>query len=221
MSLNPPSTWKKGKAAWNRLLPEQRDYFLFKNPEPEITLQQKVKAGIKKKTEPPYFKRGKAEAVKAKIELTEAELARLPNPPRHIYHKGKAAWYKLSPESRQAIIDRYNQKITAKGDLIKRRAAEAKTNGLSPESEAKWRELKEGKDPNEELFSSSPSDISDATNVNQNVEEAEKEGKQVVIGYKNYEQRMTSIAPRDCDLDLAVRERLLTMYLIRNGLWDS
>jgi hypothetical protein len=151
-----------------------------------------------------------------------------PSPPRHIYHKGKAAWYKLSEESRQAIIDRYNKKqasITKVKALRMEKAKEAAANGLSPEAEAKWWELREGKDPNEGHSSASPVTARSAETSNTEIcptggNRGEEEANITILSYKSYDQRMVSTAPRDCDLDLAVRERLLTMHLIRNGLWE-
>ncbi|MDR2719870.1 MAG: hypothetical protein LBC03_03590 [Nitrososphaerota archaeon] len=155
-----------------------------------------------------------------------------PSPPRHIYKKGKAAWYRLSPESRQAIIDRYNKKKASMEEvkaLRMKRAKEAAVNGLSPEAEAKWRELREGKDPNEGLPSASPVTARSAETSNVEVcptggnrceEEEGKRNQDSILPYKSYDQRMVSTAPRDCDLSQTIELRLKVMSNYRNNCWE-
>jgi hypothetical protein len=148
-------------------------------------------------------------------------------PPPHYFHKGRAKWWKKTDAERQKFTDNYNKRIAAKEALIKQRSIEATVNGLSPEAEAKWKELRKGKDP---FSTSSPTPVTARSAETSNTEicptggnrgEEEAESKQVAIGiYKGYEQRMVSTAPRDCDLDEAVRRRLFMMSVVRNGLWE-
>jgi phosphopantetheinyl transferase (holo-ACP synthase) len=135
-------------------------------------------------------------------------------PPPHYFHKGRSKWWKKTDAERQKFTDNYNKRIAAKEALIKQRSTEATVNGLSPEAEAKWKELRYY------AHTLSASDTSDKTNVSQNVEDEKKESKQVAIGYKSYEQRMTRTEAVPCDLDDAVKKRLLMMHIVRNGLWE-
>jgi hypothetical protein len=148
-----------------------------------------------------------------------------PSPPRHIYHKGKAAWYRLSPESRQAIIDRYNKKQASIAEIKALRLQQIKDSKPSVEAEAKWRELREGKDSNEGRSSASPvtarsAETSNAEDCPTGSHREKEEGSITILPYKSYDQRMTSTVPRDCDLSYAIELRLKAMSNYRNNCWE-
>jgi len=126
------------------------------------------------------------------------------NSPPKFWHKGKAKWEAKSPEQQQVLIDRHNKKLADKEAFIKQRATEAKAKAETQQSIPA------------PFF---PSDTSDVTSVNQNVEEAEKESKRIAIGYKSYEHKLRGTEAVSCDLDRAVQLRLKAMYLERNGLF--
>jgi hypothetical protein len=155
------------------------------------------------------------------------------------FKKGRAAWNAKTDAQRQKHIDFQLNKKKRKEDLIKQRAQEAKelakghgVQGLFPDYEdckdmsrkhladcevSTKRRIVEAKQQAPAPFSFP--DTSDATSVNQNVEETEEESKRIAIGYKSYEHKMVQSAEVPFDLDKAVQLRLKAMYLERNGLF--